>query len=791
MMAVEHLLIAAKIAIMLLVDDVPQWMRESLARDKVTAAQERLNRLTESAEGQDGANELRESNASAAPSSDRRAMVMSTPLQRARSPTTSTTATVPATHDGANEQGSLRPSLKKATSGGGRSYLEGQLAAEERLLSRGDGSGKGGRSKRSQPEADNLACAKLSKELSGQFGFDPINMSGLIAVPLLLQSLGTSPYFYVPLAVLYFAYLQAKKDRADRKAAIGIISDPALIKLVVKEMPRWVSDSEHQRVEWFNSVLSKLWPQLSYAIEPTLKTIVQDVLGAQPIAVTMGLVVKRFTLGNISPKVVGIRIHETHESSVRLDVELRWAGEPIVTIAVGSNILAPNVELAEFRLSALIRIELLDLMPALPCFRTIAVTCMESPDVHFSLKLATLDFMNMGPSDFSVAAVVRAAINSALSDIVVYPKKMLFPVVTDSDPTKTAGGEAHEAGTASAGASAAVGVLYLTFERGVHLKKANWLGCNAHILAQTDRHQTFRGKTVYGTRNPEWGETFELLVFDAETQRVEIAVMDGSATLGKLSFGLRRLKQSQCVNLTLQLTDTDTGELDLSYEYLPLKREGGDDEDYDSEDEDILFPLSKKDLNSDVLFTTEEELAASREHRSTPHHRPSLATSPGSPYDGYDGEGGGSGVKPRGSHLGAGRMVVSQRFAAKYAVGILSVSMIHIRNLKVESSMFQTARPYVEVSIADKHKRTKPVSGTAFPHYPEAFTFIVKDLPEQKLRVDVKNKLKVGESKLLGSIAVRISDVLASGGVLEREYILGGAQAECYVGLRLEVTASS
>ena len=44
-MLVEHLLIALKVGIMVLVDDVPQWMQESLARDRVREEQERLSAL--------------------------------------------------------------------------------------------------------------------------------------------------------------------------------------------------------------------------------------------------------------------------------------------------------------------------------------------------------------------------------------------------------------------------------------------------------------------------------------------------------------------------------------------------------------------------------------------------------------------------------------------------------------------------------------------------------------------------------------------------------------------------
>ncbi|KAJ1438492.1 hypothetical protein B484DRAFT_392303, partial [Ochromonadaceae sp. CCMP2298] len=67
--------------------------------------------------------------------------------------------------------------------------------------------------------------------------------------------------------MLYFSYAQAHKERADRKAAVGIVTDPKLLRLVLEEMPSWVNDSEHQRVEWINTLVQKLWPYLSLALE--------------------------------------------------------------------------------------------------------------------------------------------------------------------------------------------------------------------------------------------------------------------------------------------------------------------------------------------------------------------------------------------------------------------------------------------------------------------------------------------------------------------------------------------
>lgn len=780
-MTVEHALIALKIGIMLLVDDVPQWMRESLARDKINADSERLSALVENGPGARNSDTFTQATPSVAS--------QGTPFTPTRH-----TLTPSECDYGAPASTSTPASSVKYTA---RSQIAEQQAAEDKILASSKSGGKGATSSHkrssalSNPSAqtENIAAAKLLKECGNQFGFDPLTMSALIAIPPILQNVGVNPFVYVPLAVLYFSYLQAKKDRADRKTAIGIVSDPALIKLVVHEMPRWVSDTEHQRVEWFNSVLQRMWPQLSQALEGNLMAAVQGVLDKQVVAVRMGLTMRRFTLGNTSPKILGIRVHDTQDSAVRLDVDIRWAGDPIVALGVGKGSFAPSVELAELRLSAMIRIELLDLMPALPCFRAMSVTCMQTPDVHFSLKVGSLDFMNMGPADFNMAALVRTVIDSALQDIAIYPKKMLFPLVADENvDAKAEGGE----GTGSNNVAAtAAGVLFLTFERAVNLKKVNLFSCNPYLVAKTDRDQTYRTKTVHGSRSPEWKETFELLVFDPTKQSVEVEVLDRGASMGRLSFGLSQLVPSRSVTATMKLTDGDAGELDLTYEYIPMRKSGGgleeDASSDDDKDDDILFSLTKEDLDSDVLCHSERELESLREHKST--HRPHRSSA--FLAHGMDGQPAQLSTLSRGSHFGPGKLVVSQRFAARYSVGILSISLIHVRNLKVDAYLMAAGRLYVELSVADKRLRTKSVTGSTFPHFPDSFSVVVKDLPQRQLLVEVKSKHSIGSDKVLGTVSVALADVVASGDVLEQEYILHGAQAECFVGLRLAVTASS
>lgn len=92
------------------------------------------------------------------------------------------------------------------------------------------------------------ATDRLVKETASPFGFDPSHMMILICLPLALDYFNITPWLYLPAAVLFFGYLQSKKDRIDRKIAMGIVSDPTLLKLILEEMPSWPIDGEFQQL---------------------------------------------------------------------------------------------------------------------------------------------------------------------------------------------------------------------------------------------------------------------------------------------------------------------------------------------------------------------------------------------------------------------------------------------------------------------------------------------------------------------------------------------------------------
>jgi hypothetical protein len=99
-------------------------------------------------------------------------------------------------------------------------------------------------------------------------------------------------------------------------------------------MPSWVQHSDVQTVQWLNDILEKLWPSISSATEAVIMQTLQPILDQNCPSYLTSLEFSRITLGTIAPVIVGVRHCRTtaEDNCVRLDIELKWAGNPEVTL---------------------------------------------------------------------------------------------------------------------------------------------------------------------------------------------------------------------------------------------------------------------------------------------------------------------------------------------------------------------------------------------------------------------------------------------------------------------------
>ena len=70
----------------------------------------------------------------------------------------------------------------------------------------------------------NKVAARIS-HFTSQFGYSPTLLIPLIAAPSLLNFFQLSVYYYVPLSMLFLAYINSNKDKQENKAALGIVWD--------------------------------------------------------------------------------------------------------------------------------------------------------------------------------------------------------------------------------------------------------------------------------------------------------------------------------------------------------------------------------------------------------------------------------------------------------------------------------------------------------------------------------------------------------------------------------------
>jgi hypothetical protein len=81
-------------------------------------------------------------------------------------------------------------------------------------------------SNRSSPLTEvNLVSKKLSSICTSDFGYNPLVLMPVVALPNILDTLGLSNLLHVPLSVALISYLKSEKDKLDRNTAVGRIRD--------------------------------------------------------------------------------------------------------------------------------------------------------------------------------------------------------------------------------------------------------------------------------------------------------------------------------------------------------------------------------------------------------------------------------------------------------------------------------------------------------------------------------------------------------------------------------------
>ncbi|KAH7845804.1 hypothetical protein Vadar_006262 [Vaccinium darrowii] len=305
-----------------------------------------------------------------------------------------------------------------------------------------------------------------------------------------------------------FIYFQPS-DVKDPHIRPLVEQDSETLQRLLPEIPLWVKNPDYDRVDWLNKFIEKMWPYLDKAICKTAKTIAKPIIAEQiPKYKIESVEFEALTLGSLPPTFQGMKVYATEEKELIMELSMKWAGNPNITIAAKAFGLRATVQVVDLQVFACPRITLKPLVPTFPCFAKILVSLMDKPHVDFGLKVLGADAMSIP----GLYRFVQELIKDQVANMYLWPKTLEVPIM---DPAKAM--------------KRPVGVLTVKVLKAMKLKKKDLLGASDPYvkLKLTEDKLTSKKTTVkHKNLNPEWNEEFNMVVKDPKSQALEVNVFD-------------------------------------------------------------------------------------------------------------------------------------------------------------------------------------------------------------------------------------------------------------------------
>ena len=355
-----------------------------------------------------------------------------------------------------------------------------------------------------------LAGASLWLPFSGLVAY----VSWLLLRPHLLQT----PHQTMETAA---AADEASEEEAEEEAA-STVEDGS---------PCWLSQPGTERTEWLNEIVLKLWAKT----ESLAALRIQEMCSGEQVVAFLrplgggSLTLSHFQLGDIPPRLGGVRIHSVGPDEVVLDTELAYRGTCSISLAVHLHKVGPplNLTLQDFSLTGSFRITCKPLLNNAPFLGGVTFSFLEEPDFDFVAGglLAVTDLPG-------IRQLVHAQLIKSIKETMIYPKGVHYNV---TDEEISAGDAGEAANAASIGVALPAGVFSFSVVEAKDLKntdfsvlKTNYSDPYAEIRFSVDG-EAYRQQTCTSRNNlnPKWNYHQVIYVDDPTTfSDITISIFD-------------------------------------------------------------------------------------------------------------------------------------------------------------------------------------------------------------------------------------------------------------------------
>ncbi|XP_026962421.1 extended synaptotagmin-1 isoform X2 [Sagmatias obliquidens] len=392
----------------------------------------------------------------------------------------------------------------------------------------------------------------------------------LVLVPVYLAgAIGLSVGFVLFGLALYLGWrrVREEKERSLRVARQLLDDEERLTTKTLymshRELPAWVSFPDVEKAEWLNKIVAQVWPFLGQYMEKLLaETVAPAVRGSNPHLQTFTFT--RVELGekhsSLQPlRIVGVRVHPAQrKEQILLDLNISYVGDVQIDVEVKKYFCKAGVK----GMQGVLRVILEPLIGNLPIVGAVSMFFIRRPtlDINWTGMTNLLDIPGL-------SSLSDTMIMDSIAAFLVLPNRLLVPLVPDL----------QDVAQLRSPLPRGIIRIHLLAARGLSSKDKYVKGL---IEGKSDPYalvrvgtQTFCSRVIDEELNPQWGETYEVMVHEVPGQEVEVEVFDKDPDkddfLGRMKLDVGKVLQAGVMDEWFPL-QSGQGQVHLRLEWLSL-----------------------------------------------------------------------------------------------------------------------------------------------------------------------------------------------------------------------------
>lgn len=531
--------------------------------------------------------------------------------------------------------------------------------------------------------------------------------------------------------VIAFVYSENRRSRQRSQRAAHIAAFSRLTvedsrKILPKEFfPPWVVFSQFQKLNWLNSELVKIWPYVNQAGSQMIKALVEPILEQYTPTILDSLTFSKLTLGTVAPQFTGVKMVESGDNGIIMEIELKWDGNPSIILNVKTLLgVALPIQVKNVSFTGIFRLIFKPLVEELPCFGALVYSLREKKKLDFTLKVVGGNTKSIP----GLSGAIEDTIRDAVEDSLLWPVRKVIPIV----PGNYSNLELRP-----------IGVLDVKLVQARNLSNKDLIGKSdpyAVLYIRPIKDRVKKSKIIDNQLNPVWNEHFEFDVEDIATQHLTVKIFDKEVVQEDELLGYAQV----------QLKDLEPGKL-----------------------KDVSLPLVK-DLENGKPDTKNR----GQVHLELIYRQFGVENSFGGPFAGGSQPFGMTSLEKVFTDGMNGQRLSSLSPGKRKDIirGVLSVTVKRAENL-TSTDLGGKADPYVIVTMkkTDAKKKSRVVPKNLNPEWGQTFDFVVEDALHDMLIVEVWDHDTFGKD-FMGKLALTLTQVLHEG-EYDGDFPLDGVQS--------------